>query len=80
MKNNWKESNRSIERDFVFESFQDALKFVNKVAKLSEIQNHHPDILMHSYRKVKITLCTHDVSNSVTSKDHRLADGIDRLT
>jgi 4a-hydroxytetrahydrobiopterin dehydratase len=79
MKNNWKESQRSIERDFEFESFQDALKFVNKVAKLAEIQNHHPDILMHSYKNVKITLCTHDENNCVTPKDHRLAKGIDKL-
>jgi len=79
MKSNWTEFDTSIERDFSFESFQDALKFVNKVGQLAEIQNHHPDILLHGYRNVKITLCTHDKGYQVTSKDYRLADGIDRL-
>ena len=79
MTNQWTESNSFMEKDFVFNSFQQALKFVNKVGKLAEIQNHHPDILMHEYRKVKITLTTHDNGNKVTPKDHRLAAGIDRL-
>lgn len=79
MKTNWKELNSSIERVFEFDSFQDALKFVNKVGKLAEIQNHHPDILLHDYKKVKIMLCTHDKGNQVTTKDYRLAEGIDSL-
>ena len=79
MKTNWQELNSTIEQNFTFDSFQDALKFVNKVGKLAEIQNHHPDILMHGYKNVKITLCTHEKGNKVTSKDYRLADRIDRL-
>ena len=79
MKTNWKALNSTIEQNFTFDSFQDALKFVNKVGKLAEIQNHHPDILMHGYKNVKITLCTHEKGNKVTSKDYRLADRIDRL-
>mgnify|MGYP000669010301 CR=1 FL=1 len=80
MNNRWTKLKSSIEREFEFESFQAALKFVNKVGQLAEIQNHHPDIFMHDYRKVKISMCTHDRGNSVTSKDYRLAEGIDRLT
>ncbi len=79
MKTNWKEFSNSIERNFEFKNFQDALKFVNKVGQLAEIQNHHPNILMHDYKQVKISITTHDAQNSVTDKDYRLAEGIDKM-
>jgi len=33
-----------IEREFQFEDFESALKFVNKVGELAEAEGHHPDI------------------------------------
>ena len=61
MKNNWKELTNTMEANFEFNSFQEALKFVNMVGKLAEIQNHHPNILMHNYNQVKITVSTIDL-------------------
>jgi 4a-hydroxytetrahydrobiopterin dehydratase len=80
MKTNWIEFDNSMERNFEFDTFQDALKFVNKVGQLAEIQNHHPDILMYEYKKVKITLKTVDAGMKITPKDYRLAQGINRLS
>lgn len=80
MKSNWKELTNAMEANFEFNSFQEALKFVNKVGKLAEIQNHHPDILIHDYRMVKITLSTIESGNKLTIKDYRLAKGINRLS
>jgi len=80
MKTNWIEFDNSMEGNFEFKTFQDALKFVNKVGQLAEIQNHHPNILMHEYKKVKITLTTNDAGMKITPKDHRLAQGINRLS
>ncbi|MBT4774796.1 MAG: 4a-hydroxytetrahydrobiopterin dehydratase [Crocinitomicaceae bacterium] len=80
MKNNWKELTNTMEANFEFNSFQEALKFVNMVGKLAEIQNHHPNILMHNYNQVKITVSTIDSGNKLTIKDFRLAKSINRLS
>lgn len=50
-----------LERDFSFKNFAEAMDFVNSVAKLAEEEQHHPDILLHNWRKVKITLMTHKI-------------------
>jgi 4a-hydroxytetrahydrobiopterin dehydratase len=76
--NEWKHKNNALVKEFVFKDFKNALKFVNKVAGAAEKMNHHPDILIHSYNKVKITLSTHS-ENKVTTKDIKLSRIIDKL-
>ena len=65
-------------KEFVFKDFKEAFGFMEEVAKLSEQQNHHPRWL-NEYNTVKIWLSTDDQSNSVTEKDHRLAEAIDTI-
>ncbi len=65
-------------RDFEFRNFADALAFVNRVAEEAEAANHHPDILVHGWNKVRLTLSTHS-EGRVTDADHRLAGVIDGL-
>ena len=50
-----------IEKDFAFKNFREALSFVNKVGELAESEGHHPDIYLHNWKKVKITLSTHAI-------------------
>ncbi|MCW0484937.1 4a-hydroxytetrahydrobiopterin dehydratase [Gaoshiqia sediminis] len=76
---NWKTENNQLEKVFNFQDFSQAMQFVNKVGALAEKINHHPDILIFAYKKVKISLTTHSAGN-VTSLDHELAEKIDRLT
>lgn len=57
----WSLKGRSIEREFKFKGFREAMEFVNKVAALAEVEDHHPDICIF-YNKVQITLSTHKVS------------------
>ena len=45
----------------------------------AEKMNHHPDIFLHSWNKVKITISTHS-EGGVTEKDFRLAEIIDKLS
>ena len=75
----WKEVSNSITKEFIFDDFAQALAFVNKVGVLAESANHHPDILIHDYKKVAITLTTHS-EGKVTDKDTNLAEKIDSLT
>jgi 4a-hydroxytetrahydrobiopterin dehydratase len=74
----WNKTEDSIEREFEFDDFLSAMEFVNRVAELSEKVNHHPEILIHSFKKVKIKLSTHD-KNEITQKDYDLAKLIDDI-
>jgi len=78
MSTSWKTKNNKLTKTFEFKNFKEALNFVNKVAVLAEKSDHHPDILIHNYKFVKITLTTHS-ENKITPKDHALAKLIDKL-
>ena len=74
----WKEKENKLEKDFVFDDFNSAIDFINKVAVISEKQDHHPEIY-NIYNRVSIKLSTHDMGDIVTEKDHNLASEIDKL-
>lgn len=67
-----------IRRKFAFKDFQEALKFVNKVGRLAQSENHHPDILLHNYRRVTVTLTTHSIKG-LSENDFILASKINQL-
>jgi 4a-hydroxytetrahydrobiopterin dehydratase len=69
---------RTIVRDLQFASFADAMSFVNRVAQAAEGANHHPDIFLHGWNKVRLTLSTHS-QGGLTDADFQLAAQIDRL-
>jgi 4a-hydroxytetrahydrobiopterin dehydratase len=68
----------SIERELGFADFAAAIAFVNRVAEVAEAANHHPDILLHGWNKVRLTLSTHS-QGGLTEADFRLAGQIDQL-
>ena len=70
---------KAIARIFVFRDFKEAMRFVNNVGGLAEKQDHHPDIHLFEYKKVKIVLTTHS-AGSITEKDVVLAKEIDKLS
>ena len=74
----WKEKENKLEKDFVFDDFNGAIVFINKVAAISEKKDHHPEIY-NIYNKVNIKLSTHDMGDIVTEKDHDLASEIDKI-
>jgi 4a-hydroxytetrahydrobiopterin dehydratase len=67
-----------IEREEKFADFADAVAFVDRVAAVAEEANHHPDILLHGWNKVRLTLSTHS-EGGLTDADFRLAARIDEL-
>ncbi|MBN09222.1 MAG: pterin-4-alpha-carbinolamine dehydratase [Flavobacteriaceae bacterium] len=73
----WKTENNKLVKEFVFKDFNEAVSFINKVAKESEILNHHPTII-NTYNKVSFELWTHS-ENKVTALDHELKNRIDAL-
>ena len=75
----WSQRPDALERDFEFKDFAEAMAFVNRVAGVAEELNHHPDILVHGWNKVRLTLSTHS-AGGLTDADHALARRIDELT
>ena len=68
----------SIVRELKFADFAAAIAFVNAVAELAEAANHHPDILVHGWNMVRLTLSTHS-EGGLTDADFELAGQIDRI-
>lgn len=67
-----------IEREFEFKDFAQALAFVNKVGEIAEDEGHHPDIFIHGWNKVKISLWTHAI-NGLSINDFIIATKVDRV-
>ncbi|MBI4095021.1 MAG: 4a-hydroxytetrahydrobiopterin dehydratase [Candidatus Liptonbacteria bacterium] len=68
---------KKIVRNFKFNGFEEAVQFVNRVAKLAETENHHPDIHIF-YNKVKLELATHAI-HGLSENDFILGAKIDEL-
>jgi 4a-hydroxytetrahydrobiopterin dehydratase len=74
----WKREGETIVRDWKFEDFKQAMAFVNRVADAAEEANHHPDILVHGWNKVRLVLTNHS-AGGLTGADFEMADRIDGL-
>jgi 4a-hydroxytetrahydrobiopterin dehydratase len=75
----WSQRPDALERDFEFEDFAAAMAFVNRVAEVAEEVDHHPDIFVHGWNKVRLTLSTHS-EGGLTDADHALARRIGEVT
>src|SRR5690554_3617559 len=74
----WNFENNQIGKEFLLKDFAEALSFTNKVGAFAEEMDHHPDIFIHSWNKVKITISTHS-EGGVTDKDFKLAEKINSI-
>ena len=71
----WKLQNDAIIKAYKHDSFAEAIVFVNAVAHLAELANHHPDIDIR-YSNITISLTTHD-QGGITEKDLAVARSIE---
>lgn len=53
-------------------------ELVLRIARLADKANHHPDMLLHKWNRLRIELFSHDV-NAITERDHALAAQIEEL-
>ncbi len=74
----WREEHNTLVKEFTFDTFKEAIDFINHVALIAEQMNHHPDI-HNIYNKVTLTLSTHDAGDTITDKDTALAAAIDEI-
>ena len=74
----WFYLNNSIEKEFTLKTFADAIALIVKIGIEAEKIDHHPDLLLHSWNKVKVILSTHS-EGGVTTNDFKLAQTIDEI-
>ena len=74
---NWKYQNKALEKEFVFKDFYEAIKFVNKVAEIAELRQHHPDIKI-LYNKVCLSTYSHE-TGEISDSDFELVTALDLI-
>lgn len=74
----WYLVDNTIEKEFKLKSFADAVAFLVKIGIEAEKIDHHPDLLLHSWNKLKVVLTTHS-ENGITENDFKLAQTINSI-
>lgn len=74
----WAREGDEIVREWKLTDFAAAIAFVGRVAEQAEEANHHPDILVHGWNKVRLTLTNHS-AGGLTETDFVLAQRFDTL-
>ncbi len=72
------EDAKKIFKVYNMKNFMAAVKFVNDIAAIAEMENHHPDIHLTGYRKLNIELSTHALGG-LTENDFIVAAKINEL-
>ena len=72
------DSGKVISRIFTAKNFITAIRFIEKVAAIAESENHHPDIHLTGYRKLRIDLSTHAIGG-LSENDFIVAAKINEL-
>ena len=74
----WRREGDSIVAELECADFVAAVALVNRIAAEAERADHHPDILIHGYKRLRITLSTH-AAGGLTQGDFALASVINTL-
>lgn len=74
----WNQIDNTLQKTFVFSSFAGAIHFMSAASTEIDALNHHPE-WTNIYKKVMVTLRTHDAGNMVTDLDYQLAELLDRV-
>jgi 4a-hydroxytetrahydrobiopterin dehydratase len=74
----WRREGEEIVKEWNFKDFGEAIAFVNRVAEAAEEANHHPDILLHGWNKVRLSMTNHS-AGGLTGPDFEMAEKFDAL-
>ena len=67
----------AIEKTFTFANYFETMAFVNAVAFIAHVQDHHPDLSVH-YNRCVVRFNTHDVGG-ISVSDFNCAAQVDTL-
>jgi 4a-hydroxytetrahydrobiopterin dehydratase len=74
----WEVRGASLVLEVRLADFAAALAALNALAEIAEEENHHPDLTISDYRRLTVSLTTHD-AGGLTANDFvvaRRADGV----
>jgi 4a-hydroxytetrahydrobiopterin dehydratase len=74
----WQREGSAITKEFVRGGFAEATQFIAKLAPIADAMDHHPDVQLYRYKRVKIMLTTHS-TGGITQNDFDLAAKIDAV-
>ena len=74
----WSYADGALTKTWELKGFLGALVLANAVGHVCNAMNHHPDLRVHDYNQVTVTLTTHD-AGGVTTNDTEAARRIERL-
>ena len=69
---------KRIRCKWIVKDFLIALDFFNRVGRIAQAEDHHPDLHLNGYRNVTIELSTHDLGG-LSENDFIVAAKIDQL-
>ena len=73
----WARRGDALTKTFSFDRFADGIRFIDRLARVADDMNHHPDIDVR-YTKITVMLSTHD-AGGITEADLRLAEKIEMV-
>ncbi len=76
--NGWERDGDTLTKTFQLDSYMAGLALATAIGTVCEGLNHHPD-LMIGWRKVTVSLTTHDAGNKLSTLDFAAATRIDAL-
>ena len=76
----WNLSNDSscLWREYAMKDFRSAVELIRRIAEVAESEDHHPDLHLTGYRKLRVELATHSIGG-LSENDFILAAKIDQL-
>ena len=69
---------KSISRELAMKNFVTAVRLIGRIAEVAESEDHHPDLHLSGYRKLRIELATHSIGG-LSENDFILAAKIEQL-
>lgn len=77
--NGWSLAGNTITKTCDYPEFPDAVRAINAIADVAESAGHHPNLHLHDYNKLTITIYTHS-KGGITQNDLDLAGSIDAIS
>ena len=65
-------------REWRLKDFQECLALVNAIGRIAEQEQHHPDLHLTDYKRLRVELSTHAI-HALSKNDFVLAAKIDAL-
>jgi 4a-hydroxytetrahydrobiopterin dehydratase len=74
----WTLEEKRLVRDWRLKDFRQALALANAIGRVAEQEQHHPDLHLTDYKRLRVELSTHAI-HALSMNDFVLAAKIDAL-